>query len=45
MARIATVKVIAGDDFIIINESDFDAKTMKKYIEPKASKKPAKGAE
>ena len=45
MAICPTVKVKNADGFMIINESDFDAKVHKKYKEPAADKKAAETAE
>lgn len=42
MPEIETVKVKSGDGYMVINASDFDPKTHKKYTEPKPAKKPAK---
>ena len=34
MASIPTVKIKAGNDYILVNESDYDAATMELYDEP-----------
>ena len=42
MASIPTVKIKSGDDYAIVNESDFDPETMEWYDAPapKAKAKP-----
>ena len=42
MASIPTVKIKSGDDYAIVNESDYDPETMELYEEPapKAKSKP-----
>ncbi len=42
MSTCKTVKIVAGDGYAIINESDFDPKVHEMYgKKPKAKKKPA----
>ena len=43
MPSIPTVKIKSGKDFAIINESDFDPKTMEKYKSPAKKAKAKKG--
>jgi hypothetical protein len=38
MASIPTVKIKSGDDYALINESDFDPETMELYEEPAPKK-------